>query len=175
MGGSRAGQSRGRVAISFMAALIPDDLAELFMGGVSILVGTRDAGLRPEATRGVGAIVHPDRDRLTVFLPVQASTRAVANLRDNGLIAVGFSNMLDHKTIQVKGKAEEIRPATDEERAVVTRYHAAFAEILYMVGIPRGTSGRFNVWPSVAVTFRVSDLFLQTPGPKAGERLGASA
>ena len=36
---------------------IPPDLVELFESGVSILVGTRDASLLPEAIRGCGALV----------------------------------------------------------------------------------------------------------------------
>ncbi|HVH43036.1 MAG TPA: hypothetical protein VM925_11855 [Labilithrix sp.] len=156
-----------------MAALIPDDLAELFEGGVSILVGTRDAGLVAEATRGVGAVVHPDRRRLTVFLPVSVSDRAIANLGDNGSLAVGFSSMLDHRTLQVKGKVEAIRDATEAEREIVSRYHAAFGEVLFIVGIPRVISRALNVWPCHAVTFEATDIFLQTPGPNAGERISA--
>jgi hypothetical protein len=156
-----------------MSFLIPDDLAELFEGGVSILVGTRDASLRPEATRGAGAVVHPDRRRLTVFLPVDVSARAAANLRDNGRLSVGFSSVLDARTLQVKGRLEELRECNEAEREVINRYHAAYAEILYLAGLPRALSRRMNVWPSLSVTFAVTDIFLQTPGPNAGARLGA--
>src|SRR6188472_1190594 len=119
-----------------MPISITDDLVELFESGVSILVGTRDASRRSEATRGVGAFVHPDRRRLTVFLPSDVSQLAVENLRDNGQVAVGFSRTLDHKTLQVKGRVEEIRDATEAEREIITRYHFAFAEILFQTGIP---------------------------------------
>lgn len=154
--------------------IVSEDLAELFESGVSILVGTRDASLVPEATRGCGAIVHPDRRRLTIFLPTSVAGRAVANLEDNGKIAVGFSRVLDHRTIQVKGKLEGTRPATDAEREVIARYHVAYAEMIYMVGIPRARTRTMNVWPSVAITFEVTDIFHQTPGPGAGERLKVS-
>lgn len=153
------------------APTITEDLAELFESGVSILVGTRDAQLVPEATRGCGAVVHRDRRQLNVFLPQSVAARPVANLRDNGRIAVAFSRVLDHKTIQVKGRAQEIRPATDAEREVITRYHVAYAEMIYMAGVPRARTRTMNVWPSVAITFEVTDIFHQTPGPGAGERL----
>jgi hypothetical protein len=152
-------------------AIIPKELAELFEGGVSILVGTRDASLSSEATRGVGAVVHSDRRRLTVFLPTDVAGRALENLRDNGQIAVGFSSVLDHMTLQVKGVLEGIRPATEGERETIIRYHAAFTEILYYTGIPKTITRQLNVWPSVAVTFTVTDIFQQTPGPNAGERM----
>jgi hypothetical protein len=153
--------------------VIPEELAEVFESGVSILVGTRDAALVPEAARGVGAIVHPDRRRLTVFLPTEVAERTVANLRDNGMVAVAFSGILDHKTTQVKGRVTEIRPATEAERDVVVRYHAAFGEVLSLAGMARATVRTLNVWPSTAVTFEATDIFAQTPGPGAGERLTA--
>jgi hypothetical protein len=156
-----------------MSALIPEDLAELFEGGVSILVGTRDASMRPEATRGAGAVVHPDRRRITVFLPAEVSGRAVANLRNNGHIAVAFMSVIDVRALQVKGTVEELRDATEAEHAIITRYHSAFSEILYFTGAPRAVTRRLNVWPSTAVTFAVTDLYQQTPGPKAGDPLGA--
>jgi hypothetical protein len=153
--------------------MLADDLTELFESGVSILVGTRDASFVPEAMRGCGAIVHPDRRHITVFLPTSVSERTVANLRDNAQVAVAFSRVLDHASIQVKGRVEDIRPATETDRDVIARYHVAFAEMIYMAGIPRARTRTMNVWPSVAITFEVTDIFEQTPGPRAGERLGS--
>jgi hypothetical protein len=154
--------------------VIPQELVDLFESGVSILVGTRDASLMPEATRATGAIVHPDQ-RITIFLPAEVATRALANLKDNGQIAVGFSRMLDHTTIQVKGRVAETCPASDADREIITRYHAAYAENLSMVGIPKSLARQLNVWPSIAVTFEVTDIFQQTPGPCAGDRFKSGA
>jgi hypothetical protein len=158
-----------------MTSRISEDLVELFESGVSILVGTTSRAKTPEATRAVGAVVHADRQRLTVFLPTDVAARPLANLEANGLVAVGFSSVLDHRTLQVKGKAEEVRPANADEHELIRRYHAAFGETLYVTGIPRAVTRRLNVWPATAVTFVVTDIFLQTPGPKAGERLGAGS
>lgn len=156
-----------------MSSAIPEDLAEMFEGGVSVLVGTRDASLRPEATRGYGAVVHADRQRITVFLPTEVSARACANLRDNGRVCVGFSSILEAKTIQVKGQLEELRECDETDRAVIERYQMAYAEVLTVTGLPRALTRSLNAWPSVAVRFVVEDIFVQTPGPNAGERLGA--
>lgn len=150
---------------------VPRELKELFESGVSLCVGTRDRSLRPEAARACGAIVHEDLRAITVFLPSGVAARSLANARDNGHIAIGFSSVLDHKTIQVKGVVSDIRPARDDEREIVIRYHAAFAEVLFLTGIPRTITRRFNAWPATAITFNVTDLFVQTPGPGAGERL----
>jgi hypothetical protein len=153
------------------ARKIPEDLVDFLESGISILVGTRDREMRPDAMRAVGARVSPGRDRITVFLPDASAERAAENLRDNGQIAVAFSRPIDHYSIQIKGRVEDLRPAEDADRVVPDRYHAAYVEQLYMVGLPRSLSQRMIVWPSLAVTFSVDDLFVQTPGPDAGKRL----
>ncbi len=150
---------------------IPTDLVDFLTGGVSVLVGTRDAALRPEATRGVGFVIAPERTRATVYLNEQASARALANLADNGRIAVGVSRPMDNLTLQLKGRCVDVARGDAVDRSVPERYHAVYMEQLYIVGLPRSIVTRFSVWPAVAVTFDVLDIFVQTPGPEAGRRL----
>jgi hypothetical protein len=159
--------------VSYPAVLIPPELVEMFESGVSILVGTRDASLMPDASRAVGAVVHRNRHQLTIFLPTDAAERALANIRDNGHIAVAFSSVLDHRTTQVKGRVVEDRPATEEEREICAGYRVALGEVLGMTGLARAVVRGVTVWPSTAITLEVQDLFQQTPGPGAGERLEA--
>ena len=40
-----------------------------------------------------------------------------------------------------------------------------------VIGIPRALTRGLLWWPSTAVDFEVSDVYTQTPGPDAGERL----
>lgn len=155
--------------------LISTELAETFEGGVSILVGTRDSARVPEGALGVGAIVHPDRRRITILLPTEPNARAIANVRETGIIAVAFSNSIDHQTTQVKGRVLEVRAGTEEEHEVCIRYRVALAERLAIVGQLRSVVRGVVVWPATAVTFEVEDLFQQTPGPGAGERLSPPA
>ncbi|MFO0673440.1 MAG: hypothetical protein U0235_28130 [Polyangiaceae bacterium] len=152
---------------------IPQDLVEFVESGVAILVGTRDAALRPDAVRAWGVSVHPGRARATVFLGRDTAARASANAQENGAIAVCLSRPVDNFTLQLKGRAVEVRPATDADRAVVDRYAASYFEQLFMVGVTRGLTRRIRVWPATAVTFDITDIFVQTPGPGAGKRLEA--
>lgn len=153
------------------AVLIPPDLVEFFESGVSILVGTRDASLVPDAARGVGAVVHPDNRHLTVFLPTEVAERPIVNVRETGIVAVAFSHALDHHSTQVKGRVVEVRPGREEERELCTRYKVALTEVLAVTGVPRAVIRTVTVWPATAITLEVQDLFQQTPGPGAGERL----
>ena len=154
-----------------MATKIPEDLVDFLESGVSILVGTRNANNEPEPMRSSGAVVSKDRESLSLLFPLY-NPRSIANVEANGHVAVCFSRFLDNFSIQLKGENAEIRDGTDEERALAERYRVAYGEQLYMAGFPRSLTSRINVWPAKVVTFRVRDIFVQTPGPGAGARLG---
>lgn len=147
---------------------LPPEVIDLVESGVSILVGTRDAQLRPASVRGVGARVAPDGTAVTVYLPEVTSRKAVANLQENGEIAVAFSRPFDNLAIQLKGRCSRVCLASHDERAVPERYAIAFVEMTYAVGMPRSLMKRMTVWPAWAATFDVSAVFSQTPGPGAG-------
>ncbi len=157
-----------------VAALLTEELVDFVESGVSILVGTRNAELRPHGMRAMGATASPDRRRLTIFLPAATSTRTLANLEDNGAIAVTFSRPSDHQSIQLKGRFLGSRPATLEDRFAQERYRAAWFEQLHVCGVARSTSKRWAYWPSVAIEIEIDALFQQTPGPGAGDALGAA-
>ena len=152
---------------------LSEELAEFIESGVSMLVGTRDAALRPDVLRAVGALVGKDRESLTVFLNEQVAERAVANLRDNGKIALTCARPYDHRGIQVKGTMISLREGVEADRVQQERYLAGFVEHLYIVGLPRAVIRQLRIYPSVAVTFAAEDVFVQTPGPGAGRRLDA--
>lgn len=139
-----------------------------------MIVGTRDAALRPEVIRAVGAVVGADRTTLTVFVPSALAARTLANLEHDGALAVTFSEIMTHRTLQVKGRLRELRRARRAERALQERWLAAFAEQLHATGFSRRIARRLRIWPSVALELAVEELFVQTPGPKAGSRIEAA-
>jgi hypothetical protein len=155
--------------------LVPPDLVEFLESGVSILVGTRSETGRPEVARAVGAKVAPDRGALTVYLNERWAAKALSNLRATREIAVGFSRPWDNASFQLKGPCLEFLEPAQGERAVVERYQSIYSEQLSMIGFPRELSGRIHMWPAVGVSFSPRDLFTQTPGPRAGERLTTGA
>lgn len=155
--------------------MISPELQSFLESGVSLLIGTRDARMLPACMRAFGARVEPGGRELTVFLPDATSGTTLANLRDNARIAVAFSRVQDHYSLQLKGRAAELRPAAAAESVLVQRYCAAFAESLAFVGMPPATTLRMAHWPSHAVRVAVESLFAQTPGPGAGDPLRAPA
>jgi hypothetical protein len=154
-----------------MSLQLSDELVEFVESGVSITLGTRDAELRPECLRVMGASVGADRSSVSLYLSQALAARSLSNLADNGLVSAFFSRPVDYRSLQIKGSLQETRPGTDADRALQERYLAGFVEQLYCVMVPRAVSRRMRIWPSVVVTFTAEELFQQTPGPSAGIRM----
>lgn len=155
--------------------MIPPDLFDFLHSGVSMLVGTRDARFLPEGIRAVGARVEAEGAELTVFVPVATGARTFANVQDNRRLAACFSRPADHKTLQVKGTVVSMREAGPEDRPWVERHRTAFAATLAAVGLPTRLTLRIAHWPCYALRLRVEAVFVQTPGPGAGDPLVRAA
>lgn len=143
----------------------------------SMNVAGCDAHKRPALARGLGIRVSPDRRTLTVFLSETHSSQLLRCLRDNGAIAVAVTRPTTHETLQFKGRVREILPLSDEDRAEMAAYQESFAAELEPLGY-RGDFVRQLLAGSehgVAVVFEPTAMFDQTPGPKAGEKLGGKA
>ncbi|MBL8858111.1 MAG: pyridoxamine 5'-phosphate oxidase family protein [Planctomycetes bacterium] len=150
---------------------MPTELAEFLQSGISILVGTRDARLTPEAARVLGARIENGGREVVAFLSKATAERTLANLRDNGRAAVCFTSV-DHRSYQIKGRALEVRDADEDDRKLIERYRAAVAQHFGTVGLPPRLTYRMSYWPAHALRVAVEEVFIQTPGPGAGGPLG---
>jgi len=134
-------------------------------------IATRSETLRPAHAWVVGAEVHEDRETVTVLVAEAAAARSLANLERNGQIALGIA-LATHESYQLKGTYLSSRPASDADRSRQERYRAAlFASALaagYPDDIARPFTLGFAYTPGIAITFRAEQLFVQTPGPDAG-------
>jgi hypothetical protein len=151
--------------------MIPPEVSDLLQTGVSVVVGTRDASLIPECTRAWGILVHEDRTSVTIFLTDTISRKTIQNLRENGQIAISCARPTDHQACQLKGRLRTIRPTEASERDGRRRWRDDFLGELVAVGIPAALFEALITEPALAVDIEVTDVFHQTPGPGAGEKL----
>jgi hypothetical protein len=149
-----------------------EDLPRILERHDAIVVGTRDAAMRPACTLAAG-VVFPGAGRVTVYVSEAAGAETLANLEANGSIAVVFEEILSHNTVQLKGRVTQIRPAAEGERAAIERAMAGFFAQVEAAGGAPGVVRQVRRWPCRAVTFSVVDVFEQTPGPKAGTPFAA--
>ena len=156
---------------------IGPEQAALMARRVSVIVGSRDASNRPHVMRAVGCRLSADRLRVTVLMP-QTSGRAVLDdLRNNGQIAVVFSEPTSHLTLQLKGHDATVAPCEAGDAALAEAYLHGFVEELGQIGLPAAVAHTM-LRPGdtlVAVHLSVAAALEQTPGPAAGEPLAAPA
>lgn len=154
--------------------MIPDRVVEVLHGPAFMQIGSRDEALQPAHTYAVGAVVHDDRQTVTVFVPTARSGHVLRDLTGNGRIALGVA-LASHEAYQLKGTYVSSRPTNDAERARQEAYRAALLtsalEAGYPEAIARPMTQGFAYTPGVAITFRAEEVFLQTPGPGAGTLL----
>lgn len=157
--------------------LLDEATADSIQHHTSINVAARDAHNRPSVTRAFGCRVSPERREVTVFLSPERAAAVLADLRDNGTIAVVANRPSTHETIQLKGRVSRIEPVSPADLQHMAAYLDSFVEELAVIGYAAYFVHKLD--PEVgrnclAVTFEPNAAFDQTPGPKAGEKLGAA-
>jgi hypothetical protein len=111
-----------------------------------------------------------------VFLARRQSRQLLQNLAATGRIAVVFSQPSNHRTLQVKASHVEVRPMVEADRPILDRYLVAMERELATVGVtPPFTRAMlaYALEDVVAVEFQPAEAFDQTPGSRAGARIGA--
>jgi len=161
--------------MSMAAVRLPPDLLEMITRGVSAIVGSRDAALRPSIMRAVGTQVAPDGGAVTVYLSRAQSRQLLQDIASTGHIAVVFSEPATHRAVQLKARRAEMRAATEADRPVLQGYLASMEHEVERVGYTRAMARAMlahRLEDVVAVRFTPEQAFVQTPGPKAGTPLG---
>lgn len=159
------------------ALLSPDDVA--FIGrGVSTLVASRDARLRPSVMRAMGSTVTADGRCVTVYLSRLQARQLLSDLASCARIAVTFSQPASHRTLQLKARDLRLRETTAQDQAVIAHYRAGMQVAVGEVGLgPSFVDAMLaaDLDALVAVEFTPDEAFDQTPGPRAGHALGSPA
>jgi hypothetical protein len=145
--------------------------------GGSLMVGTRDADLVPELMRAWGLRISRDRKSVSLCVASAGSARTLANLRDNGRVAVTCALPLNSNAIQLWGRCLGTSKATRQDLSAVGAHRDAFARMNESLGVPRPFIEA--LWQRelagspamVKIRFAAEQVFNQTPGPDAGSRL----
>jgi hypothetical protein len=155
--------------------LAPETIS-LLEGGCGVIIGTVAADGAPHVSRGWGiTVVSADPPEIRLWLDA-ADTVAAANLVDNGRVAITGGDISTLHSIQLKGIATPVVPATDDDRRRAERYTEAFFENINAVdGTPFELLSRIRVPDYVTCAVQVVEVYDQSPGPGAGTRLTGSS
>ncbi|HKA53407.1 MAG TPA: pyridoxamine 5'-phosphate oxidase family protein [Candidatus Binatia bacterium] len=154
--------------------MISEKLVEFLHGPVFMAIGTRDEKLRPAHTVVVGAIVNQDRETISCFVLQSRAEQIMGNLENNARIALSAGSP-SHESYQFKGRYVSARPTDAKDVAIQEIYRTKLVALMLQYGYPEQIVKPlvlgFRGQPAVAITFRVEEIFLQTPGPEAGKRI----
>jgi hypothetical protein len=151
---------------------IEGQVAELLAGRYGLVAGFVDAEGLPYATRSFGlTVLHGRPARIRLVLPLDDTLPLRAG-EEVGAIAVTASDPQTLRSVQLKGRAGPIEPATAEDRAVAARFCDSFFSILVEVDrFDRRFLERVVPEDYLVCTMVVDELYDQTPGPGAGAAL----
>lgn len=151
--------------------MIDEELAAFAAGGRALIVGAVDDDGSPHATRGWGFFL--DADGVPTVLLDAADHRALDALGTGRAIAVTAADVPTLRSMQFKGAVVSTEVSPESDAAVVAAYVEAFqGAIEESDGTPRWATGRLTPSAFVRCRFRCDQLYDQTPGPAAGERVG---
>ncbi|MEX6501005.1 hypothetical protein [Pseudomonas zhanjiangensis] len=146
--------------------------------GVSISLASRDVRRVPSVSKGVGCRVASDRCQIRVLVDAAQSGQLLEDVAASGALAVVFCLPSSHRTLQLKGRDAREVPLSAGDAELAARHRDAFAADLlplgYALPFARATHD-YQVERLRALSFTLSDLFEQTPGPHAGARLEPSS
>lgn len=153
--------------------MIEEGVAAFIGGNVMIVVGTRDADLRPRIGRGCGAWFERETGQVRVLISASQWAPAVRNAVSGAPIATTFVDPITYAAYQIKGRISEVAPATAADSARAEDYVARMLGVFMPLGVSRLqlSSTLVSHYP-VAIGFWPAELFVQTPGPGAGRRVG---
>ena len=153
---------------------VPRELLAMMRSGVSVIVGSRSAAMRPSLMRAVCSHIEPDGEQVTVFLSRAQSAQLLDDIRATGQVAVVFSEPSTHHTVQLKASRASVRPAAPADQPWIDAYRAAMEREIERVGFaPHFTRAMLacRLDELVAVSFSPELAYDQTPGPRAGASL----
>lgn len=151
--------------------MLSPELKNTLESGLSVVVGTCDAALMPECTRSWGIRVLPAEQSVTIFLSHSFSAKTFENLRARQRIAISCTEPETHWAVQLKGQCRAIRSLTDEEDVFWREWRERFKRAIGAVGCRTDSFEELDSCTMSAVDVSVSDVFSQSPGPNAGQRI----
>lgn len=147
------------------------DLVGFLASPVMMIVGTCDAANRPSIARGSGAAVSVGVDTVSIFISRPQWPQTIANLRENGRMAITFARPSDYVSYQLKGKAT-LRDADATDIVRSERYTADMFAVLSNLGVAVDLATPWFARQDIVVAIlEPAEIYVQTPGPRAGTAL----
>ena len=151
------------------------DDAHFITRGLSITLASRDLRHVPSLSRALACRFSDDGRQLILILSRQQSTDLLRDVVTTGHLAVVITEPSTHRTLQLKGSDATVSAIADDDLEVIEQSRTHFGADILPLGFDAAFNQRLyacarNDLCRILVT--PTDVFQQTPGPAAGERIG---
>ena len=151
--------------------VLPAEVATFLESGLIMHMATRGPDRVPDTVLVPAVRVEEGGTAMTVFVAEALAEATLANVRDNGQVALTATRVTDNRSVQVKGTVVDVRDADASDERFVATVLSLTTEQMALIGMPRSVTTRVVVWPCLALLVEVREVFDQTPGPRAGQPL----
>ena len=141
---------------------------------VGISIATRNGELSPTIGKPLDVRVSKDRKNITFYMPKVMLRNHLDNLLDNGKVALNVGAIPSHETYQFKGGYLSHHDCDAEDIEGIRRMLAKYKIGLSRFGMPDeqlSIVDKYNIEPSIGITFEVQEIFEQTPKPGTGNKI----
>ena len=154
---------------------LSQSLKQFLRQPLMIVIGTAGTTLRPAIARGAGVFIAEQEGHVDVVFSGWQWPDTAANIRETGRMALTVVSPCDYVSYQMKGRAWLGAPTAD----TIARSDAYLIEVAAEL-FDLGVDGRIAApWLTnrepVLATLNISEIYVQTPGPKAGMAAGPAA
>ncbi|HEY0680461.1 MAG TPA: pyridoxamine 5'-phosphate oxidase family protein [Chitinophagaceae bacterium] len=137
---------------------------------VAMWAANRDENNIPDVVHCNGIVPTGNCEKLTFFISAEYSDTFLANLKVSPALTLLVADIYTFRSYQYKGNFESMRDCTPEEVVLQQKHLRAFSDAIGEVGHSNdGFYDAYNLQPSFAVTFLVTDIFEQTPRKGTGQ------
>lgn len=157
--------------------MLDSDSAAFIQTGVSISLAACNADRLPCMSRGLGCKLVDGGHKIAIFIKRSQSAELMDNIRNTGRVANVFNLPSSNRTLQLKGSDAQILPFDPADLPVIEKHVALFLEEVIPFGMQENVMRALFACTAddlATVVYSPSAAFTQTPGPKAGDPLGAA-
>jgi hypothetical protein len=152
--------------------MIPGDVAHFLESATVAMGGSRDKNLVPHVHKISGWAVGSDQKTLTCLISQGFTEDLIPSLENNAQFALTVCEVPSHETYQFKGTCLGSRAVNESDQMIYEQFQRRFAERVHtLFGFPEDLVRAFIPPPSMVLDLAVQEIFVQTPGPRAGRRL----
>jgi predicted pyridoxine 5'-phosphate oxidase superfamily flavin-nucleotide-binding protein len=148
---------------------ITEKLKTYIQSGNGMVMGTRDASMKPEFQRVLGARVVDD-NHIRIFFDNKTAGRIFQNLEDNQMVTVVMCSAT-FESYQFKGKSIRWAECTEEELNIMEEYFKDFSESMKEYGLGEDFVYKYPHTQMMTLLMEVTDIFEQTPKIGTGQKV----